>query len=109
MSFGSNQVEANEHNFSSHMTGGLIKQLHTSKFSESEVQHREKIPHSSFYLHQITRNSKRPYSRETAYVSIGRQSKASLGPESSSNHRVRRIQTGVKRNDMAEQIKQFAN
>lgn len=109
MSFGSNNVETNEHNSSSNMTGGLIKQFHTSKFSEAEIQPKEKIPHSSFYLHQITKNSKRPYSRDTG--SLGRQSKVSIGFESTinNNHRVRRIQTGVKRNDMIEQMKQFTN
>jgi hypothetical protein len=38
MSFGSQQVETNEHNFSSNMTSGLVRQFHTSKFSEPEVQ-----------------------------------------------------------------------
>lgn len=111
MSFGNSQVEANEQNTSSNMTGSFNRQFQ-SKPSESEMQPKEKIPHSSFYLHQITKNSKRPFSRDTAQMSLGRQSKVSLGFDTNStsnNHRVRRIQSGVRKNDMVEEMKHFTN
>jgi hypothetical protein len=81
----------------------------TSTNKASKEHLRQKIPHSSFYLHQL--NNQRPMSRDThknlttnaLNESVGDVGSRNLG----SNHRVRRIQTGAVRKEIMQEMKEF--
>lgn len=80
----------------------------TSTNRGSKDQIRQKIPHSSFYLHQL--NNQRPLSRDTHKVnsSVLNESMGEPGTRSTGgNHRVRRIQTGAPRKDMIQEMREF--
>lgn len=82
-----------------------------SKTSTNRIsRERQKIPHSSFYLHQL--NNQRPISRDTKNMSILNESVNEIGTRSSGtgashNHRVRRIQTGANRKDILQEMREF--